>query len=186
MNVRRLLGVAPLIIAAIPVATLARDCNEVKAEIDAKIKAKGVTNYVLQIVNGPDVKEGQIVGNCEVGTKKIVYLQLGNSSAPKILGTEKPPKNELAELPPSDNPSARFSKSPKNRVALAVPNETTGELRSITCEKAETIVAEFGFKHIEVQPSAEENFEFRAMRDGKHFAIKIKANGELAKVQRLR
>jgi hypothetical protein len=71
-------------------------------------------------------------------------------------------------------------------VALAVPNETTGELRSITCEKAKIIVAEFGFKHIEVQPCAEKNFEFRAMRDGKHFAIKIEANGELAKVQRLR
>jgi hypothetical protein len=80
----------------------------------------------------------------------------------------------------------RFSKSPKNRVALAIPNETTGDLRSITCENAATIVAEFGFKHIEVQLCAEKNFEFRAMRDGKRFAIKIKANGELAKVQRLR
>jgi hypothetical protein len=71
-------------------------------------------------------------------------------------------------------------------VALAVPNEATGDLGSINCEKAETIVAEFGFKHIEVQLCAERNFEFRAMRDGKQFSIKIKANGELAKVQRLR
>jgi len=80
----------------------------------------------------------------------------------------------------------RFSKAPKSRAALAVPNETTGDLRSITCEKAETIVAEFGFKHIEAQLCTERNFEFRAMRDGKHFSIKIKANGELARVQRLR
>jgi Protein of unknown function (DUF1161) len=75
MNVRRFLGVAPLIVAAIPVVALARDCNEVKAEIDAKIKAKGVMNYVLQIVNGPDVKEGQIVGNCDAGAKRIVYFK---------------------------------------------------------------------------------------------------------------
>jgi hypothetical protein len=79
----------------------------------------------------------------------------------------------------------RSRKSPKTRVALAVPNDTTGDLRSITCEKAESIVAEFGFKDIEVQLCAERNFEFRAMRDGKQFSIKIKANGELAKVQRL-
>jgi hypothetical protein len=79
----------------------------------------------------------------------------------------------------------RLSKSPKSRVALAVPNEATRDLQLITCEKAETIVAEFGFEHIEVQHCAEKNFEFRAMRDGKHFSIKIKANGELAKVQRL-
>ena len=103
MNVRRLLGVAPLIVAAIPVAALARDCNEVKAEIDAKIKAKGVTNYALQIVNGPDVKEGRIVGNCDIGAKRIVYIQLGEPSASKIQATEKSPKNELA-VSPSDNP----------------------------------------------------------------------------------
>jgi hypothetical protein len=75
MNVRRFLTVAPLIVAAFPVAALARDCNEVKTEIDAKIKAKGVTNYVLQIVNGPDVKEGKIVGNCDIGAKRIIYFK---------------------------------------------------------------------------------------------------------------
>jgi hypothetical protein len=73
----------------------------------------------------------------------------------------------------------------KRRVALAIPNEAKGAPRSITCEKAETIVAEFGFKQVEVQLCAEKNFEFRAMRDGKHFSIKINANGELARVQRL-
>jgi hypothetical protein len=78
MNVRRLLGVVPLIIAAIPVVALARDCNEVKAEIDAKIKAKGVMNYVLQIENVSDVKEGRIVGNCDQGAKRIVYIKEPN------------------------------------------------------------------------------------------------------------
>jgi len=101
MNVRRLLGVAPLIVAAIPIAALARDCNEVKAEIDAKIKAKGVMNYVLQIVNGPDVKEGQIVGNCDVGAKRIVYLKSGLQS--------RTPSPKPAQPPPS--PSANGSES---------------------------------------------------------------------------
>jgi len=80
----------------------------------------------------------------------------------------------------------KYTKSPRKRVALAVPNENTGDLSPITCETAETIVAEFGFKNIEVELCAEKNFDFRAMRDGKHFSIRIKANGELAKVQRLR
>ena len=82
--------------------------------------------------------------------------------------------------------SRRFSKSAKRRVALAVPNEPTEALPSITCEKAGAIVAEFGFNHVEVQLCTRENLEFRAMRDGKPFSIKMKANGELAKVQRLR
>ena len=75
MNSRRLLWVTTLIVAAIPAAVQARDCNEVKAEIDAKIKAKSVMNYVLEIVNAPDVKEGQVVGNCDVGAKRIVYVK---------------------------------------------------------------------------------------------------------------
>jgi Protein of unknown function (DUF1161) len=75
MNVRRFLRLVPLIIATIPGYALARDCDEVKVEIDAKIKAKGVTNYVLQIVSDPDVKEGKIVGNCGQGANKIVYLK---------------------------------------------------------------------------------------------------------------
>jgi hypothetical protein len=105
MNVRRFLGVVPLIVAAIPVSALARDCDEVKAEIDAKIKAKGVMNFVLQIVNGSDVTEGKTVGNCDAGAKRIVYFQLGDPSASKVLAPEKVKKNELAELAPSDNPS---------------------------------------------------------------------------------
>src|SRR5262245_41828187 len=75
MDTRRLLWVTTLIVAAIPAAALARDCNEVKAEIDAKIKAKGVVNYALEIMNDPDVKEGQIVGNCHLGAKKVVYFK---------------------------------------------------------------------------------------------------------------
>jgi len=59
-------------------------------------------------------------------------------------------------------------------------------LRGATCERAGAIVAEFGFNHVELQLCTKENLEFRALRDGKPFSIKIKANGELAKVQRLR
>ena len=53
-------------------------------------------------------------------------------------------------------------------------------------KRAGAIVAEFGFNHVEAQLCTKENLEFRALRDGKPFSIKIKANGELAKVQRLR
>ena len=109
MNARRLIWIATLIVAVIPVAAMARDCNEVKAEIDAKIKAKGVMNYVLQIVNGPDVKDGQIVGNCDVGAKRIVYFRSGHPSKSKVPATEKAQKNEGAELSPSANPGGNPS-----------------------------------------------------------------------------
>src|SRR5262245_11552620 len=104
MNVRRFIEVAPLIVAVIPVGALAKDCDAVKAEIDAKIKAKGVMNYALQIVNGTDVKGGQIVGSCDVGAKRIVYFQLGDPRASEILATETSRNIKLTEQSPSESP----------------------------------------------------------------------------------
>ncbi len=101
MKVCHFLGVVPLIVTAIPAAALARDCNEVKAEIDAKIKAKGVKNYVLQIVNGLDVREGQIVGNCDVGTKRIVYLKEPSGNNPLQPGSTSPKQAEPLSAPPA-------------------------------------------------------------------------------------
>lgn len=56
-------------------------CDAVKSDIDAKIRANGVSHYSLDVVaadqtdNGP----GKVVGQCE-GDKAIVYTR-GSSSA---------------------------------------------------------------------------------------------------------
>ena len=110
MNVRRFVGIALLMVAAIPTAALARDCNEVKAEIDAKIKAKGVMNYVLQIVNGPDVKDGQIVGNCEAGAKRIIYFKEPNSKNALQPGPTSPKQAEPLSSAPATPISAQPSR----------------------------------------------------------------------------
>ena len=108
MNVRCFLGVMPHR-CGLSSASLARDCNEVKAEIDAKIKAKGVMNYVLQIVNGPDVKDGQIVGNCDVGAKRIVYFKEPNGKNALQPGSTSPkqaqPLSPASATPISTEPS---------------------------------------------------------------------------------
>ncbi|MFP5428863.1 MAG: DUF1161 domain-containing protein [Gammaproteobacteria bacterium] len=49
-----------------------KPCEELKAEIAAKLDAKGVTGYTLEIVD-KDEAAGKEVGTCEGGTKKIVY-----------------------------------------------------------------------------------------------------------------
>ena len=54
-------------------AFAAKSCDELKAEIDAKIQANGVKSYRLEIVTSADVKDGKVVGSCDGGTKKIVY-----------------------------------------------------------------------------------------------------------------
>ncbi|MFN4361191.1 MAG: DUF1161 domain-containing protein [Hylemonella sp.] len=50
-------------------------CEELKAEIAAKIDANGVTNYTLEIVPNEQVGDRKVVGSCEGGTKKIVYVR---------------------------------------------------------------------------------------------------------------
>jgi len=48
-----------------------KSCDELKAEIQAKLDAKGLTGYSLTIMTREDVKGHNIVGSCEGNTKKI-------------------------------------------------------------------------------------------------------------------
>jgi hypothetical protein len=48
-------------------------CEDVKAGIEAKIKAKGVKAFTLDIVGKDEAKDAKVVGNCEGGKKLITY-----------------------------------------------------------------------------------------------------------------
>lgn len=69
----RLMLTAMLAIALFPAHAQKKSCDELKAEIEAKIKAKGVKSFTLDIVPAADTKEQTVVGSCDGGSKKIVY-----------------------------------------------------------------------------------------------------------------
>jgi hypothetical protein len=48
-------------------------CDELKGEIEAKIKKNGVDKFTLDIVEKDAQADGKVVGTCDGGTKKIVY-----------------------------------------------------------------------------------------------------------------
>lgn len=51
-----------------------KPCEELKAEIEAKIQANNVSSYTLEIVRKDEVHDqNMVVGSCEGGTKKIIY-----------------------------------------------------------------------------------------------------------------
>jgi hypothetical protein len=55
-------------------SALATPCDEVKSQIAAKLDAKHVTNYTLDVVPADqNNSETKVVGTCEAGAKKIVY-----------------------------------------------------------------------------------------------------------------
>jgi len=64
---------AVLLTPACTYAQAAKPCDELKSEIAAKLDAKGVKSYTLEIVPKDQDAEGKAVGTCEGGTKKIVY-----------------------------------------------------------------------------------------------------------------
>jgi len=66
--------IAAVVLMLIATPALARkSCDELKSEIEANIKAKGVKVYALDVVGKDEQKEGKVVGTCDGGAKKIVY-----------------------------------------------------------------------------------------------------------------
>jgi hypothetical protein len=56
-------------------AYAAKPCEELKSEIAAKLDKKGVKHYELTIIANDEVGDAKVVGSCELGSKKIIYVR---------------------------------------------------------------------------------------------------------------
>jgi translation initiation factor 2 alpha subunit (eIF-2alpha) len=66
-----------LTLSSLSLAAFATEnCDEIKSQIEAKIKAVGVPSYKLDVVPADAASTGKVVGTCEAGKKKIVYWRL--------------------------------------------------------------------------------------------------------------
>jgi len=63
---------ASLLIAS-PVLAQVKPCEELKSEIETKIKNNGVKVFTLTILEKDAAEDGKVVGTCDGGSKKIVY-----------------------------------------------------------------------------------------------------------------
>src|SRR5215475_4009873 len=84
MNSKRMLLAiaAVLVVPSCGLAQGAKACEELKTEIAAKLDAKGVKGYTLDIVAKDADAPGKTVGTCEAGSKKIMYSK-GEAAAAK-------------------------------------------------------------------------------------------------------
>lgn len=78
-------GAAGAATAADP--TPAANCDALRAQIDARIRASGAVGYSLAVVDADARAAGKVVGTCERGTKKIVY---GRGDAPGTMPAAAP------------------------------------------------------------------------------------------------
>ena len=61
--------------SAPPLGSALKSCEALKAEIQAKLVAKGLTGYEVTITTSGDVSGPEIVGRCEGNTRKIVLYR---------------------------------------------------------------------------------------------------------------
>ena len=66
-----------MMLLASPAFAQVKACDELKSEIEAKIKNNGVTVFTLTVVDKDAAADGKVVGTCEGGSKKIVYKKGG-------------------------------------------------------------------------------------------------------------
>jgi Protein of unknown function (DUF1161) len=64
-----------LLSAAASAMAAPKSCDELKAEIAAKLDEKGVKGYELTAVDNDKVGDAKVVGSCDGGTKKLTYLR---------------------------------------------------------------------------------------------------------------
>jgi hypothetical protein len=75
MKTMRFALIADVLLICAPAFTQIKPCEELKSEIDAKLKKKGVINYTLKIVPADQIKDQKVVGSCDGGKNKITYTK---------------------------------------------------------------------------------------------------------------
>ena len=79
-------------------AAQAISCEELRSSVEAKIQSKGVKNFTVKVVEASASATGQVVGSCELGSKKLVYSQAGSQVSSPAQAT---PPRPAASTPKS-------------------------------------------------------------------------------------
>lgn len=76
----------------------ANNCDEIRAAIDAKVRAAGVAAFTLSVVDAAASAPGREVGRCDRGAKKILYVADGKATPAPVAP---PPPAPAAPARPS-------------------------------------------------------------------------------------
>jgi hypothetical protein len=58
-------------------AAYGQTCESIQSGIEARIRSSGVDQFTLKIVDAGAQTTGKVVGTCDRGSKKIVYVRPG-------------------------------------------------------------------------------------------------------------
>lgn len=66
---------AVCVLAAASTFAAGKPCEELKTQIAAKLDAKKVSGYTLDIVDADKASTARVVGTCDGGARKITYAK---------------------------------------------------------------------------------------------------------------
>jgi hypothetical protein len=70
-----------LVVALMPATGLANNCEAIQKQIETRIKASGATGWTLTTVPADAQVPGKVVGQCDLGRRKIVYQPAASAAA---------------------------------------------------------------------------------------------------------
>ena len=71
----------------------ASNCESIRSQIEQKVRASGVANPTVTIVDAAASAAGRAVGSCDMGAKKIMYAQ-GSAGQPGNVTSSRPKRDE--------------------------------------------------------------------------------------------
>ena len=83
MKMMRLAMLGAALLFCVPLFAAIKPCEELKSEIEAKLKDKGLANFTLEVVPADQVKDQKVVGSCDGGKNKITYAKEAAAKAPE-------------------------------------------------------------------------------------------------------
>jgi len=70
-----LLSTTALLLTTQAALAAPKPCDELKAEIAAKLDEKGVKGYEIAAVENDKVGDAKVIGSCDGGTRKLTYVR---------------------------------------------------------------------------------------------------------------
>jgi hypothetical protein len=74
-------GVAAFIHAS---SAQAISCEELRSSVEAKFRSNGVKTFSITVVEASDRAAGQVVGTCELGSRKLIYSRLQDQASSSV------------------------------------------------------------------------------------------------------
>lgn len=67
---------------AAPCLAAGKDCEQLRSEVARRYEAGGIASPALQLLPSSAPTSGKVVGVCELGSRKLVYLEAKGTPSP--------------------------------------------------------------------------------------------------------